>query len=503
MNANWEDWPVELRKFACDAFQKCKTDDDQDKVQTFLLDMLKKAFANGTVFKTDWSKQKLPDPSELIQPTKDTSSFAQSMIVSSSANDTRLLNNDKRKINYYQSEEIQNDQSQQNQSTELYRRGRSSRKRRRSRSRSRSRSPGSRSRSRHNKLTNSYHDDNNSSKKHQINSQNTTQQHNTNINNATNSYNRSSSISDNNSSRSRSDSRRSRSRHRRSDHGSEVSETRNQLDDKKQHSRSPTTGFDRARSRSHVGDLVDPDKEVPVVGTCRNLEKQYLRLTSAPDPSTVRPLDILEKSLAMIVDYWDKTAIANRDYHYACDQLKSIRQDLTVQFIRNDFTILVYETHARIALEMSDHEEFNQCQSQLKSLYELLPGENRYEFLGYLILYLIFTENTTELQFTLSSLSPDSLKNPVIDHALKVRRAWSLGNYHRLFSLYKGSPAMSAKVMNWFIERERKHALKIIMRSYRPNVPIEFVTEELAFESIDDCLEFTNKHVPTKDPFFV
>lgn len=502
MNANWEDWPVELRKFACDAFQKCKTDDDQDKVQTFLLDMLKKAFANGTVFNTDWSKQKLPDPSELVQPSKDTSSFAHSMIVSSSTNDTRLLNNDKRKLDYYRSEEIQNDESQQNEShTELYRRGRSSRKRRRTRSRSRSRSPGSRSRSRHNKLTNSYHDDNNSSKKHQS-SQNTTQPHNTNIN-ATNSYNRSSSISDNNSSRSRSDSRRSRSRHRRSEHGSEVSENRNQIDDKKQRSRSPTTGLNRSRSRSHVGDSVNPEKEVPVVGTCRNLEKQYLRLTSAPDPSTVRPLEILEKSLAMIVDYWDKTAIANRDYHYACDQLKSIRQDLTVQFIRNDFTVLVYETHARIALEMSDHEEFNQCQSQLKSLYELMPGENRYEFLGYLILYLIFTENTTELQFTLSRLSPDSLKNPVIDHALKVRRAWSLGNYHRLFSLYKGSPAMSAKVMNWFIERERKHAIKIIMRSYRPNVPVEFVTEELAFDSIDDCLEFTNKHAPTKDPFFV
>ena len=199
----------------------------------------------------------------------------------------------------------------------------------------------------------------------------------------------------------------------------------------------------------------------PLVGTCQKLEKNYFRLTAPPAPDTVRPLPVLEKTLDLIRKKWKK----EHDYSYACDQLKSLRQDLTVQHIKNEFTVQVYESHARIALEMADLGEYNQCQTQLRALYRLNLSGKQEEFIAYRILYYIYTCSRTNLNDVLADLTPTDKQRPGVRHALQVRSALAAGNYHKFFRLFDETPFMGGYILDMFVNRERLASLAAICRA--------------------------------------
>ncbi|KAE8144770.1 SAC3/GANP/Nin1/mts3/eIF-3 p25 family-domain-containing protein [Aspergillus avenaceus] len=239
-------------------------------------------------------------------------------------------------------------------------------------------------------------------------------------------------------------------------------------------------------SPSSRDDSPAPANQGPVVGRCQNLEKNYFRLTSAPNPDTVRPLSVLVKTLDLLKKKWKK----DNNYGYICDQFKSLRQDLTVQHIRNEFTVSVYEIHARIALEKGDLGEYNQCQTQLRALYAQQLGGHPTEFKAYRILYFIHTRNWTAMNDALADLTPADKRDLAVKHALDVRSALALGNYHRFFQLYLDTPNMGAYLMDMFVDRERLSALAAICKAYKPDVKIRFITEELGFESDEQSARF-------------
>lgn len=225
-----------------------------------------------------------------------------------------------------------------------------------------------------------------------------------------------------------------------------------------------------------------------IIGTCETLEKPYLRLTAPPEPYTVRPLRVLKQTLELLKNKWKQSG----DYGYICDQFKSLRQDLTVQGIKNDFTAQVYEIHARIALEKSDLGEYNQCQTQLKTLYQHLAQKRdcEAEFLAYRILYYLLTKNESNLGLLLSQLKDDDIQPHPVSHALQVRRAIALENYPLFFSLYSDAPNMGAYLIDHFVERERTNFLANICTSFRPSISVQFLTEMMQFSTQLECIKY-------------
>ncbi|KAI9389462.1 hypothetical protein POPTR_008G047700v4 [Populus trichocarpa] len=239
-----------------------------------------------------------------------------------------------------------------------------------------------------------------------------------------------------------------------------------------------------------------------VKGTCQEIEKRYLRLTSAPDPSTVRPEEVLEKALLMVQN-------SQKNYLYKCDQLKSIRQDLTVQRIQNQLTVKVYETHARLSLEAGDLPEYNQCQSQLKTLYaEGIEGCHM-EFAAYnLLCVILHSNNHRDLVSSMSRLTEGAKKDKAVKHALAVRAAVTSGNYVMFFRLYKEAPNLNTCLMDLYVEKMRYKAVSCMSRSYRPTIPISYIAQVLGFSRTSDgndekdsdgsglveCVEWMNTH---------
>ncbi|KAI3748661.1 hypothetical protein L6452_11909 [Arctium lappa] len=233
-----------------------------------------------------------------------------------------------------------------------------------------------------------------------------------------------------------------------------------------------------------------------VKGTCQEIEKRYLRLTSAPDPATVRPEEVLEKALVFVHS-------SQRNYLYKCDQLKSIRQDLTVQRIRNELTAKVYETHARLAIEVGDLSEYNQCQSQLQTLYaEGIKGCHM-EFSAYnLLCTILHSNNNRDLLSMMSRLSVETRKDEGVKHALEVRAAVTSGNYVMFFRLYKNAPNLNTCLMDLYVEKMRYAAVKCMTRSYRPTLPVSYVAQILGFptadekdtEGLEECMEWLKAH---------
>lgn len=300
--------------------------------------------------------------------------------------------------------------------------------------------------------------------------------------------------------------------------------------------KSPEDDLNSALSTSRKVSKKKKKRKYPtrVVGTSNALEKPYLRLTTFPRPEDVRPFQVLMKSLAHI----KKKFIKTEDFEWANEQLKSLRQDLTVQGIRNNFVLEVYETHARILLENGDLQEFNQCQTMIRNLtsstseFENLGHnesndalEDMYqeseedsnllhqteqatdEFLAYRILYNLVQDSWGDLSRSLALgyeyFNSTNARSTSFQHALGVVNTILHNDFLRFFQLYEKAPHLSAYLMDFLVRRVRNFAYERIISSYRPSLEMGRIKEMLLFQTLDETRKFLKDNDAIFTPFWL
>ncbi|EFA78792.1 hypothetical protein PPL_08255 [Heterostelium album PN500] len=280
--------------------------------------------------------------------------------------------------------------------------------------------------------------------------------------------------------------------------GNDLNDTQNNINKRNQRfgiysatsaaSLSTSTGNQHHQTYTDSGEL-DWDS-MTIKGTSTDLEKPYLRLTSAPDPSTVRPEPTLRKTFDHLKRHWkDK-----QDYTYICEQFRSMRQDMRVQNIKNQFSIDVYEAHARLAMENGDLGQFNQCQTQLFELYKIPGNKGKVaEFFAYRILYCIFQNNSTDMTKTFSELTQDLAAQECVKYALKIRAAFYDNNFIRYFKLCQSTFNMENYILDKISPRIRITALQVMTKAVRPTILLEQITP-LGFANDKEAREYLEKH---------
>lgn len=71
-----------------------------------------------------------------------------------------------------------------------------------------------------------------------------------------------------------------------------------------------------------------------------------------------------------------------------------------------------------------------------------------------------------DLTKVMASLTETLRQDECVQHALRLREAWTSSNYKRFFQLYQKSPRMAGYLIDKFAERERKEAIKRMTKAY-------------------------------------
>jgi hypothetical protein len=170
------------------------------------------------------------------------------------------------------------------------------------------------------------------------------------------------------------------------------------------------------------------------------------------------------------------------------EQLKSIRQDVTVQNLRSTLAVDTYETHGRVALEAGDLAEFMQCASVLRELHISCPGAGcPPEWTAYRLLHALCAGREA---FAAELRDAGAYGHPYVAHAVAVAAALHTGNAAAFFRLQRSAPRMAPYLMDRLAPALRSTALAAALAAYRPGAPAAWFATMLCFDSASQCVQW-------------
>ena len=249
------------------------------------------------------------------------------------------------------------------------------------------------------------------------------------------------------------------------------------------------------KSPDPVGDLGFQYLRVSdgIVGTCTEVERRYVRVQSQPDPKTVRPASILQRSLQAVA----RREAAGEAYDDTGDFYMSICQDLRLQQIEDKLTVEAREGFAICAMRARvghpgeekgmDTKALSDCLLHLHSLYGKNARQPRQlEFAVYrFLMWLGLTakgapDATAHLNSSLKELAAFS-PHPAVSHATDVMAAVLAGDSRRYFDLTASPPASAREQCHvhdtLLAPAVRRRAYETVLKAYKFVIPLQTLTQ--------------------------
>lgn len=313
----------------------------------------------------------------------------------------------------------------------------------------------------------------------------------------------------------------------------------------------PSTQQDASSGWRKVGEKVDIKNAMNFVGTCMTMcslkefedriiqrdismfekdddrepsferaVKKYRRsaaISEQPSPDEVRPPAVLLTTMNHLMKICDSVDAKFADVHnFVRDRTRSLRQDFTLQGVRNESCIKIHEESVRFHI-LSEHrlcgtdpaifsskqnrEQLDKCLISLREMYDLRrdndldTSPNEPEMQAYYMLTQMSDPKTCVQLCT--GFSHDVRSSRPIQFALAVVRAASdgFGSFTRYFSLVRSAPYLMACLMHSRFSEVRVRALAVINSTHgnpssRDTIPISAIRRQLAFENEDETVRF-------------